>query len=178
MRLTLSSIFAVISLAAAGCGGNVVLGGGGGAGGAGGAGGSTSTVDPTGMPAQSSAVILDNPDFVEIHIASSSLTCTAPDPPSGSCQSSWEITIGMTSDTFAVGTIDLETGPVKVFATESVSGPDPNGCAGAVGGGGLPGTLIIHSIGDATAEIELQGMNYLFLEGQPDGPYTAARCTQ
>jgi hypothetical protein len=182
MRLALSfMVAAVVLAAAAGCGGGVVVGeggsGGGGSGSAGSSqGGSSGTVDPTGMPPPSRAVVLMSPGTAEVHIASGSLSCESPDISTAVC-GTWQVTITMPEFLFVPGTVDLASDSVKLFITETGQGV-PNDCPGsAASGGSTPGTLTITSVNGASAEIELQGLNNLFLDGKPDGVYTAAVCS-
>lgn len=185
MKLALSFIVAAVALAAtAGCGGGVVVGEGGAGSGAGGSGsgsagsnqgGSSGSVDPTGMPPSSFAVVLSSPDVTEVHIASGPLTCAKPDISTSVC-GVWQITLGMPSSLFVPGTIDLASAPVKLFVSETGVGA-PNECPGsASSGGSTPGTLTINAINGGSAEFELQGLNNLLLSGQPDGFYSAPIC--
>jgi len=187
MRLFLASMVAAAVLASvAGCGGNVVVEppgtssgglGGGGSGGAGTAGDGSGggIVDPTGpQPVSPGYAVVSGQDFVQIRFVSQPLSCQNPSFMPSGC-GWWMVDVGMPDYLFAVGTIDLASPELKFFIQES-NGPDPNSCGSAVGGGMLPGTLIIHSISATEAQLELQGISGYFLDGGADGVYVAPVC--
>lgn len=187
MRLFLASMVAAAALAGvAGCGGNVVVEppgasssgglGGGGNGGAGTAGDGSGggIVDPTGGPVSPGYAVVSGQDFVQIHFVSQPLSCQDPSFMPSGCDW-WLVDVVMPDYLFAVGTIDLASPELKVFMQAS-DAPDPNGCGSAVGGGGLPGTLIIHSISATEAQLELQNISVYFPSGGGDGVYLAPIC--
>jgi hypothetical protein len=181
MRALLSFLGAAALVIAAGCGGNVILGGegggtpgGGGSGGSPGPGGGTS---PTGGSVSGNAVVVQE-GGVELRFASQSITCQSPDPGVSGC-SWWKITIPLPDPSMLTpGLIDIEAAGIDIFIQEATDpfSPDPNDCGSAVGGGALPATLVIHSVNDAQAVVELQGFDGYFLEGKADGVYTAPVC--
>lgn len=169
----------------AGCGGNVVVEppgassgglGGGGSGGAGTAGDGSGggSVSPTGGPVSPGYAAVSGQDFIQLHFVSQPLSCQDPTFMPSGC-GWWMVDVAMPDYLFTVGAIDLASPELKFFIQES-DGPDPNSCGSAVGGGGLPGTLIIHSITSTEAQLELQGISGYFLNGGADGVYLAPIC--
>ena len=201
-----SSVLAnvVIALAMAGvvgCGGNVVVDGsdGGSGGNGGGDGGNGATTASTGNGGSGAATgstgegggIVDPPPAgkaIVLNQGSSTLLRFLSEP-TLSCQSPnilptgcgwWSLEVTIPTSLFTMGVIDLENTPgTNIYSQEAAEpepGGDPNECGGSSGGGQLEGTLVIQAVGDTKAEVGLMGLNYLYIDGQPDGSYTADLC--
>jgi hypothetical protein len=185
--LLLASVIGFVALvAAAGCGGNVFVGGGdGGSGGAGsgsggaGSGGGSGSVSPTGGPQPGSPgyALITGAGELTLRFQSAPLTCLNQSTPSGCGW--WEVSITMPAALLVPGTIDLGTTEgADIFIQESAnSGPSPDDCSGAAAGGGmLPATLVIYQVADTAVDLEIQGFNTYVSVGKPDGVYTAPLC--
>lgn len=115
---------------------------------------------------------------MQLRFASAGVTCQSTEGIPPDC-GWWRIDISLADPSqLTPGVLDLGSGGIDLFIQESgnPNSPDPNDCPGAVGGGALPATLVIQSVDDDQAVVELQGFDTYLLDGQADGVYTAPRC--
>jgi hypothetical protein len=179
----------VALLVHAGCGGAVIMDGGGdGAGGAGGAGSTTTaSVGPSptphpppttsGSPAPEVSAIVYGDATVTIRIATLALSCGDPEarPTFSPCGDWWNLELSMPASMLAVGEVDTASGDFTIYGMSSRADCSSTGAATGGGDAGF-GRLTITAIEPTSVTFELDGVDSLFLDQDPNGRYVAARC--